>query len=120
MLLFKLDPEVFFVLMQKVTRSVNEYNNQRLHGSIAKLPPNIFREQWEKGNIIRCVDLKKKKVKFKLNIPYRFINLSGNKHQREASCLISDSLDGNQKSQKVSDVTTLQPSVQKPPSVASC
>ena len=97
-----------------------KYNNQRLHGSIARLPPIIFREQWEKGNIIRCVDNEKKKVKFKLNIPYRFINLSGNKHHREASCLIDDSLDGNQKSQKVSDVTTLQPSVQKSPSVASC
>jgi len=40
--------------------------------------------------------------------------------QREASCLIDDALNGYQKLQKVSDVTTLQPSVQKSPAVASC
>ena len=98
----------------------DRYNNRRLYSSIANLPPNIFSDQWHQGNIIRCVDTVKKKVKFKLKIPYRYINLSGNKHHREASCLIEDSLDGNQKSQKVSDVTTLQPSVQKSRAVTSC
>ena len=98
----------------------DKYNNQRLHSSIAKLPPNIFKQEWDKGNIIRCIDLEEKKVKFKLMIPYRHIKLSGNMNHREASCLIDDSLDGNQKSQKVGDVTTLQPSVQKSPAVASC
>ena len=98
----------------------DRYNNRRLHSSIANLPPNIFSDQWHQGNIIRCVDTVKKKVKFKLKIPYRYINLSGNKHHREASCLIEDSLEGNQKSQKVSDVTTLQPSVQKSRAVTSC
>ena len=97
-----------------------KYNNQRLHGSIANLPPNIFCKQWHKGNILRCIDTEKKKVKFKLTIPYWLINLSGNENHREASCLIADSLDGNLQSQKVSDVTTLQLSVQRSPSVASC
>lgn len=96
------------------------YNNRRLHGSIANLPPNIFNEQWHKDNIIRCIDTENKKVKFKLRIPYRSINLSGNMNQREASCLFFDSFDGNQKTQKMDDVTTLQPSVQNSPSVASC
>ena len=98
----------------------DKYNNQRLHSSIAKLPPNTFKQQWDKGNIIRCIDLEEKKVKFKLMIPYRHIKLSDNMNHKEASCLIDDSLDGNQKSQKVGDVTTLQPSVQKSPAVASC
>lgn len=98
----------------------DKYNNQRLHSSIAKLPPNIFKQQWDKGNIIRCINLEERKVKFKLTIPYRFIELSGNTNQREASCLIDDSLEGNQKSQKMGDVTTLQPSVQNSPAVASC
>ena len=98
----------------------DRYNNRRLHGSIANLPPNIFNEQWSQGNILRCVDIKNKRVKFKLMIPYRDITLSGNKHLSVASCLIDDSLDGNQLSSKVSDVTTLQPSVQKSPAVASC
>lgn len=97
------------------------YNNTRLHGSIAKLPPNIFLDQWYKGNIIRCVDMEKKKARFKLMIPYRYINLSDNKSLKEASCLNNDSLDGNYYSQKqLGDVTTLQPSAQKSPVVASC
>ena len=98
----------------------DRYNNDRLHGSIAKLPPNVFADQWRKGNILRCIDTENRKVKFKLMIPYRFINLSGNMSQREASCLIDDALNGYHQLQKVSDVTTLQPSVQKPPAVASC
>ena len=98
----------------------DRYNNRRLHGSIANLPPNVFKEQWHIGNIIRCMDTIKKKVKFKLMIPYREITISGNKNLSVASCLIDDSLDGNQRSTKVSDVTTLQPSVQKSPVAASC
>ena len=62
----------------------DRYNNDRLHGSIAKLPPNVFADQWRKGNILRCIDTENRKVKFKLMIPYRFINLSGNMSQREA------------------------------------
>jgi len=98
----------------------NTYNNQRIHGSIANLPPNVFNEQWHNGHIIRCIDTDKRKVKFKLTIPYRFINLSGNMNLKEASCLIDDSLDGNYQLHKMSDVTTLQQSVKKSPSVASC
>jgi len=98
----------------------DRYNNRRLHGSIANLPPNVFSNQWHQGNIIRCVDTVKKKVKFKLIIPYRKISISGNKSLSAASCLITDSLNGGQRSSKVGDVTTLQPSVQKSPSAASC
>jgi len=98
----------------------DRYNNRRLHSSIANLPPNVFKTQWHLGNIMRCVDTRVKKVKFKFMIPYREITISGNKNLGVASCLISDSHDGKQKSQKVSDVTTLQPSVQKSPAVASC
>lgn len=98
----------------------DRYNNRRLHGSIANLPPIVFNQQWKKGNIIRCVDIKNRQVKFKLRIPYRKITLSGNKHLSVASCLIDDSFDRNQQSVKVGDVTTLQPSVQKSPAVASC
>ena len=85
----------------------DRYNNTRLHSSIAKLPPNIFRIQWEKGNIIRCIDTKSRKVKFKLRIPYRDIQISDNENPEEASCLNLYSLNGNKNSQnKVSDVTT--------------
>jgi putative transposase len=105
-----------------LTLFYEKYNNQRLHSSIAKLPPNIFLYQWEIGNIIRCIDTEKKKVKFKLRIPYHSIQLSGNESQREASCSVGESLNGAmQLDNKVGDVTTkLQPSVQRSPSVASC
>jgi len=98
----------------------DRYNNRRLHGSIANLPPNVFNTQWRQNNIMRCVDTENKRIKFKLMIPYRNITISGNKHLSVASCLIDGSLDGNQQLSKVSDVTTLQPSVQKSPAVASC
>jgi transposase InsO family protein len=98
----------------------DRYNNRRLHGSIANLPPIVFKEQWDNYNIMRCVDKENKKVKFKLMIPYRQITISGNKNLSAASCLIGDSLDGKQQSSKVSDVTTIQPSVQKSPAAASC
>jgi hypothetical protein len=98
----------------------DRYNNRRLHGSVANLPPNIFNKQWHQNNIIRCIDTENKRVKFKLMVPYRNITISGNKHLSVASCMVGDSLDGNHQSSKVGDVTTLQPSVQKSPAVASC
>jgi len=57
-----------------------KYNNQRLHGSIANLPPNVFWEQWKLGNIQRVI-YDYKKVRFKLLISYNHI--SGNVNQRE-------------------------------------
>ena len=56
-----------------------KYNNVRLHGAIARLPPNIFWEQWNKGHIDRQVK-EGKKVRFKLTVPY--YSLSGNETQR--------------------------------------
>lgn len=98
----------------------SNYNNLRLHGSIAHLSPNTFLEQWEKGNIQRK-EMKHKKVKFKLLIPY--YKLSGNRSLREASCLISGALNAQQilHHKEVNGPDQLQqPSVQKSPSVASC
>jgi len=42
-----------------------KYNNERIHSSIAMLPPRIFWNAWEKNWIERTVT-KKKKVKFKI------------------------------------------------------
>jgi len=86
-----------------------KYNNRRLHGSLAHLPPLIFWEQWEKGNIQRIV-MDKKKVKFKLKIPYH--ELSGKVNLREHPALTAGQ-------QKIGP-EKIQPSVQRFPSVASC
>lgn len=69
-----------------------KYNNTRLHGSIANLPPRIFWEQWSLGNITRTVK-EKKKIKFKLNIPYH--QVSGNGSPEGASCTNHETLDGS-------------------------
>lgn len=79
-----------------------KYNNQRLHGSIAHLPPITFENEWNKGNIQR-IEISKNKVRFKLKIPY--FQLSEIECRREASCLNakhSFSL------KEVSSATTLQ------------
>lgn len=51
----------------KLTIFYDHYNNNRVHGSTLNLPPKLFWEQWDLGNIDRTViDDKLRKVKFKL------------------------------------------------------
>lgn len=107
-------------LKQRLNTFYDNYNNRRLHGSLAYLSPNTFLQQWEKGNIQRQ-EMKHRKVKFKLLIPYH--QLSGNRSLREASCLKSEAHDARQNldHKEVTGPDLLQqPSVQKSPSVASC
>ena len=89
-----------------------KYNNTRLHGSIANLPPRVFWEQWQLGNISRTVK-EKKKVTFKLKIPYN--TLSGNGLSQGASCSNRDALKGrNDLNKEVVGADSLQqPSVQR-------
>lgn len=97
-----------------------KYNNVRLHGSIASLPPTTFWSLWEQGKITRK-ELANKKVKFTLNIPYQ--ELSGNMNLREVPCLNFDRLNAGQNlSGKISGPASLikQPSVQKSPSIVPC
>jgi transposase InsO family protein len=102
-----------------LTMFYNKYNNVRLHGSTANLPPKTFWGLWEQGKITRKV-LKNKKVKFNLNVPYQ--ELSGKMNLREVPCLNFDRLNANQNlSGKISGPASLkQPSVQKSPSVVPC
>ena len=120
-----LDQRLFFDLddlAHHLTLFYEKYNNIRLHCSIASLPPNIYLDQWNLGNIILCVDTINRKVKTKLKIPYSLIQLSGNENWREASCTDSKPLDRVEKQNylKVNDAITNQPSVHRSPSVASC
>lgn len=109
-------------LERHLTLFYEKYNNVRLHSSVANLPPNIFIEQWEKGNILQCVDTEKKKTKLRLTIPYQEVfNTSGNENLREASCLDYKPLDGASNPEKVNGaITLLDTSVQRSPAVASC
>lgn len=89
-----LDKYDFYTLEQlehHLTIFYEKYNNTRLHGSIANLPPRIFWDNWNLGNIDRIV-LNNKKVKFILTIPY--YQISGNEILREASRLNYQPLNG--------------------------
>ena len=75
----KLRPYHFWTLQeleQVLVLFYEKYNNERLHSSVCNLPPNIFLECWNKGFIEQFEDEKKRKITFKLNIPYN--QISGN------------------------------------------
>ena len=103
-------------LETRLTHFYHKYNHLRLHGSIANLSPLLFWKLWQDGKITRF-ELKNKKVKFALNIPYQ--NLSGNGSLREVPRLNSDRFDaGLNLLLEVNGPDTLQqPSVQRSPSV---
>lgn len=95
------------------------YNNVRLHGSIANLPPALFWKLWEDKKISRAVK-QNRKVKFRLKIPYQ--QLSGNGNQSGVPCLNFPAPDEQESlSKKVNGPKTLkQPSVKRSPSVVPC
>lgn len=57
-----------------LTLFYEKYNNERLHSSVCNLPPNIFLECWNKGLIEQKRDEIKRRITFKLTIPYNQIS----------------------------------------------
>ncbi|MDQ3015151.1 MAG: integrase core domain-containing protein [Bacteroidota bacterium] len=116
-----LDQRRFFTIQdleQHLKVFYKTYNEKRLHGSIAYLPPMMFWKLWNK-ELIERKEMKNNKVKFKLLIPYQ--QLSGNVNRREASCYSLIDLDGRLKNEiKLIRPESIQPSVQRSPLVASC
>jgi len=86
----------FFENLSELTKDLKEfyqfYNFQRIHGSTLKLPPMLFWQQWNQGKVKRIVvDLKNRKVKFKLKIPRQSIvslEPAGIGNQREVLSVI--------------------------------
>jgi transposase InsO family protein len=75
----KLQTYSFYTLQeleQVLVLFYEKYNNERLHASVCSLPPNIFLECWNKGLVEQTRDEKKRKITFKLTIPYN--QISGN------------------------------------------
>lgn len=109
----------------------DNYNNKRIHSSIANLPPNLFWQLWNQGGIERTV-LSKRKVKFSLLLDYQ--RLSGNENLREVPCFSFSDLDGREMKPDCHQVSSeekvdepqwpitlkKQPSVQRSPSVVPC
>lgn len=63
------------------------YNYRRIHSSVCKLPPALFWQQWNQGNVDRIVvDEKKRKVKFKLKVARQILSKfepTGKENQKE-------------------------------------
>ncbi len=109
-------------LEQRLKKFYLSYNKDRVHNSIAGLPPIVFWNLWNQGKITRKV-LQNKKVKFSLNIPAQ--QLSGNESLREVPCLENKALDEpcflhKINNEMIGPESSQQPSVQRSPSVVPC
>lgn len=83
-----LKPITFWTLKQleeDLTLFYEKYNNERIHASIAYLPPNIFWQLWEQDYIER-IELDKKRVRFKLKLHYYEIKETIGLYEPEGSC----------------------------------
>jgi putative transposase len=93
-------------LEQRLEQFYDNYNNKRIHASVANLPPTLFWRLW-KDEKIKRTELSKRKVKFSLLFDYQ--ELSGNKSPSEVPCFSFDDLDGQQmESKKVDELITLK------------
>lgn len=107
-------------LEMRLKEFYNNYNNRRIHSSIANLPPNVFWKLWNNGKIQR-IEYSKRKVRFKLL--HQRQKLSGIMSLREVPCFsFSDLDDREMKGEKVDRPIALkkQPSVHKSPAVVPC
>lgn len=78
-------------LENRLTNFYKNYNERRIHASTAHLSPLLFWKCWDEGLIERKV-LGKKKVQFKLRVPYQ--QLSGFGSLREVLCVDFSALEG--------------------------
>lgn len=79
-------------LRQNLVLFYDKYNNGRIHSSIAYLTPRKFWTLWDKNLIDKDEDIKKRRIKFKLKIPYYEVQKhTGNMEPESCSLLnISD------------------------------
>lgn len=99
-------------LDQCLTLFYEKYNNHRIHSSSLHLPPMIFWQQCQKGNVKVIINHKKRTTKFRLLIPYH--QLSGYLSLKGVPCPHLKPLDGVEdetKNEMCGAATFLQPSV---------
>ena len=92
-------------LNARLERFYHNYNNHRIHSSIAGLYPTMFWQLWNQ-NLIQRLTKSKYKVQFKLLAKYQ--DLSGNRNLREVPCIELADLDGRQFKNKVNELITLK------------
>lgn len=92
-------------LKQNLILFYEQYNNTRIHGSIAYTSPRIFWNLWKQNLIDKKVDIQKRKIQFKLKIPYHCIaQHTGNNEPEGSSLPYSECNEHNNK--KMSSATT--------------
>jgi len=74
-------------LKQNLILFYEQYNNTRIHGSIAYTSPRTFWDLWKQNLIEKKVNKKQRKIKFKLKIPYHQINQHTGNNEPEGSSL---------------------------------
>ena len=74
-------------LEQDLALFYERYNHTRIHASIAHLSPHNFWRLWEMKQIDR-IEKARKKVQFKLKIPYYLLKESFGLYEPEGSCLL--------------------------------
>jgi len=92
-------------LKQNLVLFYENYNNKRIHGSIAYTSPRIFWDLWEKNLIEKTVNIKQRKIRFKLKIPYQTIYQYTGNNEPEGSSLPYSEYDLSY-SKKMSSATT--------------
>lgn len=92
-------------LEQNLVLFYEQYNNTRIHGSIAYTSPRIFWDLWNKDLIEKTVNKQKRKIKFKLKIPYHTIHQhTGNNEPKGSSLPCSEN--DNSINKKMSSAAT--------------
>lgn len=90
-----------------------KYNFNRLHSSIAYMPPMVFWKCWQDGLIQTKINQKQRTMKFKLKVPHH--NLSGIMSLKVVPCTQPTALDGlevvNYQKEMIGAETFPQPSV---------
>ena len=74
-------------LDQNLILFYEQYNNTRIHGSIAYTSPRIFWDLWNQNLIEKTVNIKQRKIRFKLKIPYHTIHQHTGNNESEGSSL---------------------------------
>lgn len=79
-------------LEQNLILFYEQYNNTRIHGSIAYTSPRTFWDLWNQNLIEKTVNKQQRKIRFKLKIPYHTIidQLLGNNEPKGSSLPYSE------------------------------
>jgi len=106
-----LKPYVFWSLEeleQNLVLFYEQYNNTRIHGSIAYTSPRIFWDLWNLNMIEKTVNKQQRKIKFKLKIPYHNIKQYTGNNEPEGSSLPYSEYDKSINKKMSSAATSIQ------------